>query len=93
MSKPYFDKVTDHKRTRDLVVEFFAAGTGGPVTYSGRDLPEAHKDMGVTPAAYIAVVGHVTSSMEQHEYVTSTINEVLGVLWSLKGHVLFPPKS
>ena len=65
ISAKYFEG-KDHAKVERLVVEFFAAGTGGPVVYSGRAMDEAHKTMGVTGEAFLAIQDHVMSSMETH---------------------------
>jgi alkane 1-monooxygenase len=78
----------DHAAIEQRVVEFFAAGTGGSVEYTGRDLLELHKNMKVTGEAFLAVQEHVLTSLEEFGHGQALRDEVLGVLFSLKPVIL-----
>lgn len=69
-------------------VDFFSAGSGGNVAYTGRDMPAAHKGMNISPGEYMHVVDDIFSAMEKHQIDPETQNEVLGILWSLKGMII-----
>ncbi len=57
---PYFEDVavTDLKRHQVLLL---SQVLGGPASYQGRDLGEAHRGLGVTDAHYDKVVAHLVS--------------------------------
>ena len=69
-------------------VDFFSAGSGGNATYSGRDMVTTHRGMNISPAEYVHVVDDILLSMEKHGIDQETKNEVLGILWSLKGMII-----
>ncbi|MGC4098717.1 MAG: group 1 truncated hemoglobin [Nitrospira sp.] len=48
---------TDLKKLNKLLVEQVCMATGGPCSYSGRDMKTTHKGMKVTDAAFGALVG------------------------------------
>ena len=47
---------TDIARLKRLLVEQICAGTGGPCSYTGRSMPEAHRGMRITDAQFDALV-------------------------------------
>ncbi len=69
-------------------VDFFSAGSGGDVTYMGRDMVTTHRGMNISPAEYMHVIDDILLSMEKHEIDQDSRNEVLGILWSLKRMVI-----
>ena len=48
-------------------IDFFSAGSGGPVTYSGRDMPATHRGMNISPAEYMHVVDDILKVLDKHK--------------------------
>ena len=69
-------------------VEFFSAGSGGPVIYAGRDMVTTHKGMNVSPAEYMHVIDDIMLVLENHNIEQQSKNEVLAILWSLKEMII-----
>lgn len=69
-------------------VDFFSVGGGGPVTYTGRDMPTAHRGMNISPAEYMAVVDDILLVLDQHNIDEQSKKDVLAILWSLKGMII-----
>ena len=69
-------------------VEFFSAGSGGNVDYTGKDMVTAHKGMNISPEEYVHVIDDILMAMDKHGIDQPTKNEVLGILWSLKGMII-----
>jgi hemoglobin len=69
-------------------IDFFSAGSGGNVNYTGRDMVTAHKGMNISPAEYVHVIDDILMAMDKHALDQDTKNEVLGILWSLKGMII-----
>ena len=69
-------------------VDFFSAGSGAPVAYSGRDMVATHTGMNITAAEYMHVVDDILGVLDTREIDHATKNEVLGILWSLKGMIM-----
>lgn len=76
----------DH--AREKVKEFLAAGSGGPVEYTGRSMIETHTGMNVSAAEFVAVVDDIMQAMREMEYSQPVCNEVLGVAYSLKEEII-----
>ena len=56
---------TDVPRLKRLLVEQICAGTGGPCTYTGRSMPEAHRGMHITDAQFGALVEDLQKSLNK----------------------------
>ena len=69
-------------------VDFFSAGSGAPVAYSGRDMVATHTGMNITAAEYMHVVDDILGVLDARQIDHPTKNEVLGILWSLKGMIM-----
>lgn len=84
---PRFQK-SDASKLKRLAHEFFCAGAGGPETYSGRDLLAAHAGMNISEQEYMAVVDDILEALTKHDIPAAEQNEVLAILYSLKGQVI-----
>ncbi len=69
-------------------IDFFSAGSGGPAVYSGREMPEAHRGMNISPAEYMEVVDDIFVALDKHAIDDDTKKDVLFILWSLKGLII-----
>lgn len=76
------------ERVEQRVVEFFCAGAGGPETYSGQDMLSTHRGMNISEQEFIAVIDDAMDALRKCDVDTQTCNEVLAILWSLKGEVI-----
>lgn len=80
------EEATDH--AREKVKEFLAAGSGGPVEYTGRSMLETHTGMNVSAAEFVAVVDDIMQAMNEMDYPGPVCDEVLGIAYSLKGEII-----
>jgi hemoglobin len=69
-------------------VDFFSAGSGGPVAYAGRDMPTTHKGMNISPEEYMHVVDDILQVLDKHKIDEESKKDVLAILWSLKGMII-----
>lgn len=69
-------------------VEFFCAGSGGPQAYTGKDLVSAHKHMNISEQELVATIDDIVAAMTKNGYADAEKNEVVAILYSLKGDVL-----
>ena len=83
-----FEQVKDRAVLERHTVEFLCAGSGGPQTYSGRDLLSAHKGMNVSEQELIAAIDDIVAAMTKNKLDASVQNEVIAVLYSMKGEVV-----
>ena len=67
---------------------FFITGTGGPAVYEGKDMLETHKGMNISEAEFIAVLDDAMAALDKNGIDQRTKEEVLFVLYSMKGDVV-----
>ena len=83
----YFAK-TDIVRLKRNLVDQICAGTGGPCTYTGRDMKTAHAGMGVTNADFDALVGDLVKSLDKFKVPDKEKGELLGVLGPMRPSIV-----
>lgn len=88
--KSRFEKYNDAERAviERHVVEFFCMGSGGPQTYTGKDMLTTHKGMNINEQELVAAIDDVVAAMTKNGYGDAEKNEVVAILYSLKGDVL-----
>lgn len=69
-------------------IDFFSAGSGGPVSYTGRDMPSTHKGMNISPAEYMYTIEDIMQVLGKHKIDDESKKEVLAILWSLKEMII-----
>ena len=79
---------TDIPRLKTLLVEQICAGSGGPCTYTGRDMKTAHADMGVTDAHFGALVEDLVKTLDKFKVPQREKGELLGVLGPMKTDIV-----
>ena len=65
-SNGYFSG-TDLTKLKMHLVNQICEASGGPCTYTGRTMKQTHKGMGVTDAAFGALVDDLVSALDQHK--------------------------
>ena len=85
---PYKDEPERFAKIRQHTIDFFSAGGGGPVQYTGRDMPITHRGMNINAAEYMAVVDDIMTVLDKHKIDDASKNDVLAILWSLKGMII-----
>jgi hemoglobin len=82
---------TDLKNLNKLLVEQVCMVTGGPCSYSGRDMKTAHKGMKVTTAAFNSLVEDLVSALDTFNVPKKEKDELIGILATLKGDIVEVP--
>ena len=75
---------TDIARLKRLLVEQICAGTGGPCTYTGRDMQSAHRGMNISDAQFNALVEDLVKSLDKFKVPDKEKGELLGILGPMK---------
>ena len=70
------------------VTAFFAAGTGGPSKYEGRDMTTTHASMGLSDADFDSAVADVLLALDQNGIGDDEKAEVATILESLRPAVM-----
>lgn len=86
--KTRFENIKDMERAKRMACEFFCAGTGGPETYTGKDMLTAHKGMNISEQEYLAVMDDIVSALNKNNLDDGTKNEVVAILYSLKDNII-----
>ena len=86
--KTRFENIKDMAHAKRMACEFFCAGAGGPQAYTGKDMLTAHKGMNISEQEYLAVTDDIVEAMNQQKLDEGTKNEVIAILYSLKGHII-----
>ena len=69
-------------------VDLICQATGGPCTYTGRDMTEAHHDMGVTSGEFQAFVEDVVAVLDDFKVGKAEQGELLNILAPLRGEIV-----
>ena len=85
---PYKEQPEKLAVIKHHTIDFFSAGSGGPATYSGRDMPTTHKGMNISPAEYMHVIDDILMVLDKHKIDEQSKKDVLAILWSLKGMII-----
>jgi hemoglobin len=78
----------DHDDLRQLVIEQLCAATGGPCTYTGRSMEEAHSGLNLTSADFNAFVDDLVAAMDQVKVQKASQKKLLALLLPMKPQVV-----
>ena len=79
---------TDLGRLTKMLIDQVCEAAGGPCTYTGRGMKEAHAGMGVTTGEFDALVTDLVATLNQFKVGKTEHDEVLGVLGPLKPDIV-----
>jgi hemoglobin len=79
---------SDLPRAKKMGTQFFCMGAGGPEKYEGRDMRTAHAGMNISEQEFIATIDDFVAAMQGLGIGATEVNEVVALLYSLKGEVL-----
>lgn len=79
---------TDIPRLRKMLVDQICEGTGGPCTYSGRDMRAAHDGMGVTAGEFDALVDDLVATLDEFKVPRAEQDELLGLLGPMRSDIV-----
>ena len=85
---PYTDEPERLALIKKHTIDFFSAGSGGAVAYTGRDMPTTHKGMNISPTEYMYVIDDILLVLDKHKADDETKKDVLAILWSLKEMII-----
>lgn len=83
----YFEGIDDEQLIHH-VAAFFAAGTGGPANYEGRDMTSAHVSLHMSDADFDSAVADVLTATEANGVSADAKSEVAAILESLRPAVM-----
>ncbi|MFP3947382.1 MAG: group I truncated hemoglobin [Longimicrobiales bacterium] len=85
---PYRETPEKLEEVKRHLCEFIEEGSGGPGSYSGSSMPEAHRGMNINEAEYVAAVDDIMDVLEAHEVGEQTRKDMLAIVYSLKDEIV-----
>ncbi len=79
---------SDMGRVKTMLVDQICAQTGGPCTYTGRPMREAHLNMGVTEGEFGALVEDLVTTLNAFNVPKPEQDELLGALGTMKKDIV-----
>jgi hemoglobin len=82
---------SDIPRVKTMLVEQICNATGGPCTYRGRSMKEAHRAMGVTDGEFDALVEDLVATLNQFKVAKADQDALLNTLGSMRADIVERP--
>lgn len=79
---------TNIPHLKQMLVEQVCQATGGPCTYTGKSMRDAHQGMKITEAEFNALVEDLTQSLDKHNVGAQEKAELLTALGGMKGDIV-----
>lgn len=86
--KTRFENIDDLGHAKKMAAEFFAAGSGGPEAYTGKEMRVAHTGMNISEQEYLAVMDDIVGALDKHGMTEETKKDVIAILYSLKDEII-----
>jgi hemoglobin len=80
-------------RLKSMLVDQICQASGGPCTYTGRDMKSTHAGMGVSSGDFDALVGDLVATLNKFKVPEREKNELLGALGPMKGDIVEKPMA
>jgi hemoglobin len=82
---------TDIPRLKKNLVDQVCMASGGPCTYSGRDMTTTHAGMKITTADFNALVEDLVASLNKFKVSETEKKDLLGILGPMKKDIVEIP--
>jgi hemoglobin len=82
---------TNVPRFKTNLVDQICQATGGPCTYTGKDMKTAHAGMGITNAEFDALVGDLVATLNKFKVGDREKNELLAALGPMRKDIVERP--
>ncbi len=79
---------TDVPRLKSMLVDQVCEATGGPCTYTGRDMRTTHDGMRVTAGEFDAQVADLVATLDQFGVGAAEKDQLLGALAPMRGDIV-----
>jgi len=85
--EPYFEDV-DREALYAHQVQFVSAVAGGPVSYDGADMQEAHEGMGITGEAFDRVAAYLGEALSENGVAEDDVETIVDEVAALEPEVV-----
>ena len=82
-----FARTNLDRLTKEFVDQLCQA-TGGPCTYTGRDMTETHTNMGVTSGEFDAFMEDLVATLDGFKVDKADQDELLSMLMAMRGEIV-----
>ena len=72
------------RREKQLLIDFLCASAGGPLYYTGRDMPASHKGMGISARDWELFLGHLRATLDRFQVPERERGDVLAFVESTR---------
>jgi hemoglobin len=79
---------SDIPRLKKMLIDQECEASGGPCTYTGRDMREAHKGMGVTAGEFDALVEDLVATLDEFDVPKPEQEELLTLLAPMRTDIV-----
>ncbi|HJZ86559.1 MAG TPA: group 1 truncated hemoglobin [Polyangia bacterium] len=79
---------TDIPHLKAMLVDQICQASGGPCTYTGKDMKTAHKGMNLTDGDFNALVEDLVGALNELKVAQPEQKELLGALGGMKGDIV-----
>lgn len=79
---------SDPEKVKRLVREMLGSGTGGPETYSGKNMLDTHRGMNISEQEFNTVIDDVLAALATNGIGQRERDEMLCILWSMRKEVV-----
>ena len=76
------------RREKQLLVDFLACNSGGPVHYAGRDMLTSHRGMRISASDWQVFMVHLNATLAHFELGDAEKNDLIGFVQSLKADIV-----
>jgi hemoglobin len=79
---------SDVPRLKKMLVDQVCEATGGPCTYTGRDMRETHAGMAVTAGEFDSLVEDLVATLDEFDVPKPEQDELLGLLGPMRDDIV-----
>jgi hemoglobin len=79
---------SDVPRLKKMLVDQVCEATGGPCSYTGRDMRETHDGMAVTAGEFDALVEDLVATLDEFDVPKPEQDELLGLLGPMRADIV-----
>ena len=79
---------TDIARLKAMLIDQVGEATGGPLTYTGRDMRTTHLGMSVTGGEFEALVADLVATLDKFDVGEAEKSELLGALAPMRSDIV-----
>lgn len=85
-------KITDERiaDVKKKLIAYLSQATGGPIKYTGKDMKDAHKGMGITSSEFDASVADLRKALEKNGAKAEEVEELIKVVNASRKDIVQP---